>query len=60
MYPQRITFDNLPRQSAGIGTMNNDNDKSRKFFGFEVNDSIKYGIVIVLAIILIVQIVKLF
>lgn len=40
--------------------MNNDNDKSRKFFGFEVNDSIKYGIVIVLAIILIVQIVKLF
>lgn len=40
--------------------MNNDNDKSRKFFGFEVSDSIKYGIVIVLAIILIVQIVKLF
>lgn len=40
--------------------MTNDNNKPRKFFGLEVSDTAKYAIVIILAIILVVQIVKLF
>jgi hypothetical protein len=34
----------------------NDDDKPRTFFGFEVGDSLTYGIVIVLTIIFIYQV----
>lgn len=40
--------------------MPNDNNKPKKFFGLEVSDTAKYAIVLILAVILVVQVVKLF
>ena len=40
--------------------MSNDNNKPKKFFGLDVSDTAKYAITIILAIILVVQVVKLF
>lgn len=40
--------------------MTEDNNKPKKFFGLEVSDSLKYAVVVVLAIILLIQVIGLF
>lgn len=40
--------------------MSNDNNKPKKFFGLAVSDTAKYAIVVILAVILVVQVAKLF
>lgn len=39
---------------------NNKNDKPKKFFGFEVSDTVSYIIIVILAIIFIRQVMVLF
>ncbi|ALO45838.1 hypothetical protein [Pseudohongiella spirulinae] len=38
----------------------NDQDKPKKFFGFEVSDTISYIVVVILALIFIRQVMQLF